>query len=345
MLFDVESLPLWLMFGLFLGAAACVWLAGTRLPLFVDGIAAKTRLGEAFSGMLMLGTITSLPEVAAVSTSAAIGNAPLAINNLLGAASINIVLLAVADAIHGREALTSVAARPATVMQGILSMLLLTGVAMIVTLGDRPVWIFGLGSAALLVGCILAMNIASRFEQRHVWEAVDAEQRQAAPDDRPHEKRPMSRLVLGLLISAVIILSAGILLSSTADAIVQRTGIGSTLAGFLMVAMATTLPELSSVTAAVRLRRYQMAVGDIFGTNLFNIAIIFLADLFYPGPPVLAVLGTFELIGALLAILMTGIFVVGLLERRNRTIFGMGFDSMAALLLFTAGIFALSASA
>jgi cation:H+ antiporter len=94
---DFNRLDLWTLGAIFAVAAVVVWLAGTRLTRYVDGISTKTGLGKAFTGMLLLGGITSLPEVAAVSTSAAVGNAPLAVNNLLGTASINLILLAVAD--------------------------------------------------------------------------------------------------------------------------------------------------------------------------------------------------------------------------------------------------------
>lgn len=111
------------------------------------------------------------------------------------------------------------------------------------------------------------------------------------------------------------------------------------MVGFLLVALATSLPELSSVTAAVRAGRYELAVGDIFGTNLFNLTLLAVADLLSAGEKsVLAAAGTFEVLGALVALLMTGAFVIGLLERKDRTVLRMGYDAMAALLVFAGGI-------
>lgn len=353
-----DSLSLLALGVIFAAAAAAVWLAGTRLTHYVDGISAKTGLGRAFSGMLLLGGITSLPEVAAVSTSAAVGNAPLAVNNLLGTASINLMLLAVADILYGRDALTSVAARPATLMQGVLSMLLASGVAMLATVGDIAIFGIGAGSAALALACAGALWISSDFESRRVWQTIDSDQdsesqqpariagsesaSQNEGDGRAAHDRSLRRLIIATTIAAVIILVGGFFLSVSADAIAARTDIASGMVGFLLVGFSTSLPELSSVTAAVRLRRYDMAVGDIFGTNLFNILLIFLADLVYRGEPVLASAGRFETAGAILTILLTGIFIVGLLERRNRTIFRMGFDALAALFVFAAGIFVLA---
>lgn len=355
---DFNSMALWMLGAIFTAAALAVWLAGTRLVGYVDGISHKTGLGKAFTGMLLLGGITSLPELAAVSTSAAVGNAPLAVNNLLGTASINLLLLAVADMMYGRDALTSVAAKSATLMQGVLSMLLASAVAMIATVGDIPILGVGAGSAGLALACGAALWISSDFERRHVWEVVGDKQTEAGRDKegagsqkneqddqgnaQGRDSWPLRKLVFASVIVAAIILVGGFFLSTSADIIATRTGIASGMVGFLLVGLSTSLPEISSVTAAIRLRRYEMAVGDIFGTNLFNIALIFLADAIYVGKPVLSLAGRFEVIGAILAIILTGVFVIGLLDRQNRTILRMGFDSLASLLIFAGGVFMLA---
>ena len=340
---DLESLSLWMLGTVFLIAALVVWIAGTRLVGYVDAISDKSGLGKAFTGMLFLGGITSLPEVAAVSTSAAVGNASLAVNNLLGTASINLLILALADIRYGRDALTSVAAKPSTLMQGVLSMLLASAVAMLATVGDIALWGFGAGSAGLALACVAALWLSSKFESRHVWEVVEEDETEQAKASEGADSEgqgcwSLRRLVTATVIVASIILVGGFFLSTFADAIAARTGMASGMVGFLLVGLSTSLPEISSVTAAIRLRRYDMAVGDIFGTNLFNIALIFLADVIYRGEPVLASAGQFEVIGSILTILLTGVFIVGLLERRDRTVFRMGFDSVTVFLLFVGGV-------
>lgn len=330
--------------GIFSISAIAVWLAGTRLTGDVAAIAAKTGIGQAFAGMLLLGGITSLPEVAAVSTAATVGNAPLAINNLIGSASINLILLAVADFIYGRGALTAVAARPAMLMQGVLSMLLATAVALVATIGDIAILGVGAGSAAIAAGAIVAMWLSSEFEHRHVWEAVGgAAGNNTEPGEvEDRDPRSIARLILLISASALVILTAGYLLVSSADAFATLTGADAGIVGFLVVGLATSLPEISSITAAIRLKRYQMAIGDVFGTNIFNVLLIFLADLFYREGPVLEETGQFEAVGAILAVMLTGIFLAGLIGRRDRTIFRMGHDSFVALLIFAFGVYLLS---
>lgn len=340
---DLATLSLPLLGALFALAAAAVWFAGSRLARLVDALTDKTGLGQAFMGMLLLGGITSLPEVAAVSTSAAAGNAPLAINNLLGTASINLLLLAAADIYFGREALTAVAARPATLMQGVLSMILATLVALIATVGDIGMFGIGAGSAVIAFAAVSALWLSSNFEHQHVWEAVGDTHSEEEGEHR-QDGRSVGRLSLYIGLCALLILVSGFILSTTADAIAKTTGITSGMVGFVLVGFATSLPELSSIIAALQLKRFQMAIGDIFGTNIFNLLLIAVADIFYRGGPVLAEAGRFEVTGAILAVLMTGIVIVGLLERKDRTILRMGYDSAAALVTFFAGLFLLSRS-
>ncbi len=336
MAFDAFSI--WLNLAIFAVSGVLVWSSGSRLAVYVDGIAGQTGVGQAFIGMLLLGGITSLPEVATVGTAAFAGNAPLALNSLIGSAAINILLLAVADAVLGRDALTSVVAKPATLLQGTLGMLLLAGVAAAAVTGDVVLLGLGAWSLALLAACIASLWLSSRYERRHVWTAVGSESEEDDEPDRETDEQPLRRLVVKTAVAGGLILVAGFLLAQTGDAIAKQTGLGASLVGLVLVGFATSLPELSSIVSALRIRRYEMAVGDIFGTNLFNIALIFLADLAYRGGPVMDQAGRFEAVAALIALVLTGVFVLGLLERRDRTVLRMGYDSLAAILLYAAGL-------
>jgi cation:H+ antiporter len=106
----------------------------------------------------------------------------------------------------------------------------------------------------------------------------------------------------------------------------------------VLLAGSTSLPEVSTVLAAVRLRRYKMAVSDVFGTNLFNVTIIFAVDVLYAGGPVLAETSRFAGFGALLAIVLTALYLAGMIERRDRTFLRMGYDSIGVLLAYGAGV-------
>jgi cation:H+ antiporter len=141
--------------------------------------------------------------------------------------------------------------------------------------------------------------------------------------------------------AAGVILAAGWALASTGEAIAQQTGLGSSFVGFALVAASTSLPELSTTLAAVRRRNYQMAVSNILGTNCLEVALFLLVDAVYRGGPILAALDQSAMFAAALGMVVTGIFLIGLLERRNRTIFRMGVDSFAVVVAYLTGLVAL----
>jgi len=337
---DGQSLPV--LFAILAMAGAIVWYSGTRIARYVDTIAIRTHIGQAFAGMLLLGGVTSLPEVATAGTAAAGGNALLTVNNLLGAASINLLILAVGDFIYGKDALTSVAGRPVTIMQGALGMILLAGVGFAIALTDAEIPLLGAGVATVILAaaCVQALRISHRFERTGAWQLVDPP---LADADEPARELGFSntRLALQTAAAASAILVGGALLATAGDVLAEKTGLGSSIIGFTLIGLCTTLPELSTVLAALKMRRYQLAIGDIFGTNLFNIQILFVADLFYSEGALLNAAGEFEIAATCLAVVLTGIFVVGLLERRNRTFGRIGTDSALVLVVYMGGLIAL----
>lgn len=334
---------------IFIATAAVVWISGTRLSRYVSAIATRTGMGHVFAGFLLLGCVTSLPELAS-SVAASFGNHPqLALNGLLGSVATNVVLLAVADAVLGRDALTSVVAHPATLLQGALGILLLGVVAAAIAVGDVKVFGIGVWAAALLPLFAVAVWMSSRNENRPTWIVADrvrftAPEGEAVADDKGggSGELTLSRLILRTAIAGVVILVAGYLLAGCGDAIAIETGLGSGLVGFLFIGLSTSLPEISSMVGAIRLRRYEMAIGDIFGTNLFDLALIPVADLAYRPGALLATAGRFEAVATALGVILTAIFLIGLIERRNRTYFKMGYDSLAAIIVYAIGLIILN---
>ncbi len=110
------------------------------------------------------------------------------------------------------------------------------------------------------------------------------------------------------------------------------------MVGFVLIGTSTSMPELSSIFAAIRLHRYEMAFGQILGTNFINLSLILVVDLSFTGGPVVNELGRFEVVSSLLGAILIGVFLVGLLEHRNRTVFRMGYDSLGVMVLFAGGL-------
>lgn len=331
----LQDQPLWFNGLVFLAAGAVVWIGGTRLTRALDAIADRTGVGRVFVGMLLLGGITSLPEVANVISASAAGVPQLAINNLLGSAAINILLLALVDAFVGRSALTSVVADPATLMMCALCMGVLAVVAAAVTIGDISVLGVGLWSVAICVISVTSFALAVGYGKRAPWRVADVPRR--SQESRAVSEQPMRRLVLISAVAAAAIFVSGYVLSEAGDAISQQSGLGASFVGFMLIGVATSLPELSTIAAALKLRQYEMAFGQVLGTNFVNLSLFLLADLVYAGGAVVNELGRFEVVSALLGLVLIAAFLIGLLERRDSAFLRMGYDSLAVILMFAGG--------
>jgi cation:H+ antiporter len=334
---DATSNPLWANAAIFLVAGIVVWFAGVRLTRNLDTLAARLRIDRVFVGMLLLGGITSLPEVANVATASVMGNPALAANNLLGSAAINVVLLAIADAWLGRHAVTGIVARPSTMMMATLCMLVLIAVALAITIGDIDVFGVGVGALAICALSIGCFRLATGYDARSPW-SLDSDQAERGAEDTEDAPFGTPALWLRVAVDGSLIFAAGYALSQTGDAIAEQTGIASALVGFALIGLATSTPELATILTALRLHRPEMAFGQVLGTNFVNLSLILLGDALFAGGPLINELGTFEVVSALLGAALIGIFLVGLLEHRDRTVLKMGYDSAAVILLFGLGL-------
>jgi cation:H+ antiporter len=333
-----ESFPLWGNGAVFAAAAAAVWLAGTRIAGYADAIAEATGIGRGLLGIVLLGGVTSLPEMAVASTASLAGHPALSVNDLLGSAAINVVIIAVADAVLGRDAITSVLASPGVLLQGVLGIILLALVVGATMTVDLPL----LGASAwtwlLLFTAVTAILVVARSNSAHAWKAVRKPRQEQSPGAAKQGGAALRPLVTKTAIAGTVVLVAGFFLAKSGEAIAAQSGLGTSFVGAVLLAASTSLPEASTVVAAVRLKRYEMAVSDVFGTNLFNVTIIFAVDALYDGGPVLAEVGPFAGFAALLAIVLTALYVAGMIERRDRTVLRMGVDSLAAIATYGAGV-------
>lgn len=339
---DTAANPLWMNIAIFGLAAALIWFSGFRLTKLLDAVAVKHRLDHAFVGMLLLGGITSLPEVANTLTASSIGEPALAMNNLLGSAAINVLLLAVADAFVGRHAVTAITAKPSTMMMASLCMIVLVAIAFAITIGDVALGPVGIGAIAIGALSIFSFWLAAGHDERSQWFVEDEDEisSKAGHDDPPDKSS--AALWTGVAIHGALIFAAGYALSQTGDGLAEQLGLTSAMVGFGLIGTATSLPELVTIVAALKLNRPEMAFGQVLGTNFVNLSLIPLGDAVYHGEPVLNTLGTFEVLLALLGAGLIGIFMVGLLEHRDKTIMKMGRDSAAVMLLFALGFGALT---
>jgi len=347
--FDFQSFPLTGNLAIFGAAAIAVYLAGTRLARYADVIASRTGLSKAFTGAVLLGVATSLPEIATTVTGSLAGNANLVSNNLLGGVALQVTILAIVDAIAVRGALTFFTPHPVLLFQGVMLLVLLALVLAAGAAGEPlAVWGFGLTPFLLAGGYLFTVRLSQGGEFLPRWRAThtppddgtEARQKDQTENEGAHTQ-PLNRYVLLGLAAASVILVAGWTLATTGEVLAEQTGLGSSFVGFALIAASTSLPELSTTLAMVRQRNYEMAVSNILGTNCLEVALFLLVDAVYRGGPILSEIDRSAMFAGALGMVVTGIFLVGLLERRNRTVLRMGFDSLAVLMVYATGVVAL----
>lgn len=336
--FDFASYPLWLNALAFLAAAGAVWIAGTCLATYADAISDLTGLGSALVGMLLLGGITSLPEIAVSVTAGLAGNAGLAVNNILGGVALQVAVIALGDAALRGRAISASVGTPTVLLQAAFSCLLLCLVVAGVVVGDLPLAGVGLWSTAILGTAVLLLWLISRYKGNETWRPHPSPQEPRRKGEGRGRPQSLGKAIALTCVVAAVIVGAGFVLARSGDALAQQTGLGASFVGALFVGLSTSLPEISTVLAAVRLRRYLMAFSDIFGTNIFDVALIFLIDATYRGPPVLNEVGAFSAFGAVLGIALTLMYLSGLIERRDKTVGRLGIDSWAVVAVYLGGV-------
>ncbi|GAB6099507.1 sodium:calcium antiporter [Halanaerocella petrolearia] len=329
-------LSLWLVFLL---SALAIIIAGTKLSDYGDIIATKTGLGQALVGSILVAGATSLPEVVTSGTSSAIGSPDIAIGNVFGSNTFNLVILALADLMHGSGPFM-LRVHSKHILSALLGVLLSSFATLFILanyLSDLQLNIFGigLGPIIILVTYLVGARLIFRYEKKN---EVD-------DDDKEEElldlNISLNRAILGFSISAIIIIIAGIKLSSSADKIATLSGLETTFMGTILVAAATSLPEMVAVVSAIRINAYDIAVGNVFGSNIFNMVIIIVAELFYKGEPVLGAVSLSHTITALLGLILSSIAVIGLFYRSEKTFLTIGWDSISIATIYLFGAYLL----
>lgn len=316
----------------FAAAAALVVLAAVRLATYGDAIAVRTRLGGMFIGTLLLAGATSLPEL--LTTINALGqDVPnLAAGNLFGSNMFNMLLLALLDLFkQDARVLRLVATRHA--LSASLAMLLIA-IAVFFILADFDVslgWV-GLGSWLMMATYLGG-----------VW--------LLRGDDPTPGARPSKGALAGLpslrhaalgfaAASAVLVVVTPWMVRSSVR-LADLTGLGTGFFGTLFLGAVTSLPEVVVVIAAVRVGAYDLAVGNLFGSNIFNMFALALTDVFYVRGRFLEEIDPAFALAGMAGLLLTGIGQLGNLARVRRRFGLVEIEALLILLVYAGGMWLL----
>lgn len=323
-------MPLWIGF---IVCTSMIVYSGTKLSQYGDIIAEKTGLGRAWIGVVLMASVTSLPElVTGISSVTYAGVPDIAVGDVLGSCVFNMVILAILDAVH-RPVPISTKAHQGHVLSASFGLLLLSIVCVSIFLRENlpPIGWLGPYSLLFIVVYLTAMRLVFSYEKRKRAEFL-----KEIAEELQYKDVSIKTAVLHYGINALIVISAAIFLPKIGEGIAESTGLGQTFVGNIIIAFSTSLPEVVVSIAAVKMGAIDLAIGNLFGSNIFNIFILALDDIFFLKGPLLSYASTNHIISALSAIAMTTIAIIGLTYRAEKKRFFVALDSAGIVLVYLA---------
>jgi cation:H+ antiporter len=326
---------LWLAFII---CTAAIIYSGSRLSRYGDIIAEKTGLGRTWVGFIMLASITSLPELITGISAVTISNVPdIAIGDVLGSCVFNMLIYASLDITYRSKPL-STRAHQGNILSAGFGILLLSFVAFSLVL-EKQIgslgWI-GLYSFIIMVMYFTAIRMVFFYEKRHLSLSVK---------DRAVELRykdvPLKTAMIHYSINGFIIIIAAVFLPKIGEGLALSTGLGNTFVGNIFIALSTSLPEIVVSISAIKMGAVDLAIGNLFGSNIFNLLILAIDDVLYIQGPILSFVDANHIISALSAITMTAIAIIGLTYRASKKPLFLAWDSICIILIYIINLMSL----
>lgn len=310
---------------LFAALAALIFFSGRRLSLYGDAIAAHLGLGRAWIGLVLMASVTSLPELTVgISSVSLVGSADLALGDIMGSCVFNLFLLSLMDVLVPGVPLFSKASA-SHILAAALSIVLVALVGLGLYLPPTIVltsWI-GLSSIAFVVVYFVSVRLLYHYELKMVKAAAASEE---SPEALPAVS--LKKAILLYVLHAAVVVGAALFLPRIAETIARESGLGESFVGTLFLAASTSLPEAAVSISAVRMGSFDLAVGNLVGSNMFNVLILAVDDLFYTRGHLLKDASDNNLISVCSVIIMTAIAIAGLTYRSSRKPFFMAWDAL-----------------
>jgi len=341
----------------FAAAATIIVFSGICITHCADALSQKLKVGHAFIGVVFVGWACALPELV-ISVSAVTGagypfgpslpSPDLSLGNVIGSTAFNVFIIGLFDLCH-RRGPTLPQVSPRLTLTASLSMLVVLvagGWILVENLsmsGYLPAafgnFHFGplqMSPGSLLIGFVYFFVIRTlyRFDQSA-----------PAPEPPPEERReppPLKRVLVKAALAAVGVLIAGIWISALGDEIAKRYPLQQSFVGTVFLAIVSSFPEVVTSITAVRLRFYDMAVGDIFGSNIMDMFIIFIVDGAHRGGGVFTDAvrssGYAHLVTVMITLMLSLIVIASLNYRSKRSFMRVGADAVLIILTYLCGL-------
>ena len=311
---------------IFIASVVLLWLFSNKLSKVVNFIDEKFKLGSSFGGTIILSVVTNLPEIAITVSGAIKGNIDIAVGNILGGIVIQSLLLVLFDFASRKEKrpLSSLVSNKASVVQGLFLILILVMVILGKVITPSSL-IFRTTPPELLIAFSWIISII-------ILKKVQTKKEPSLSNSTKSDKSKMTprSAVIWLIVISLIILIFGVLLEETSNTVAGHFKINGLIFGATVLAFVTSLPEISSGLAFVKSKTYQPIISDIFGGNAF-LPVLFLVATLITNKPILPKAQNADVYLTGIAIVITAIYLIGMVLKIPRRKKGMGVDSWIVL--------------
>lgn len=301
-------------FAAFIACAAVVFFAGRKLSYYGDVISHLTGLGRAWIGLILLATVTSLPElISGISAVAIVEEPDLAVGGILGSCAFNLFVFAAMDYFVSRSKPIFSMASQNHVLAAIMGIILfaITGASLFLPEDIIILPWIGLTSFSFIIVYFLSMRMIYRFEMKQLVE-MKTEQKK---ETKPGQEISLKKAAWMFGVFSLIIITMALFLPYFAERIADKTGLGKSFVGMLFLAASTVLPEIAVSIGAIRQGLVDLAAGNLMGSNLFNIFILFIDDVFYTKGHLLKDASEANIVPVFSLIIMASLVIMGLTYR------------------------------
>ncbi|MCK5780784.1 MAG: hypothetical protein KAH04_07160 [Psychrilyobacter sp.] len=303
--------------------AGFIILVGKKLSLYGDAIGDLMGIEKSWIGIVMLAGVTSLPEMVTSISATLMGNPQMAVSNIFGSNLFNIFVVFIVDIFVLKKTSFSSNVSTKNFMGAfwaiILTLIFLLGF-LFPTEGIMNISLFSLIILGVYFIAMKAIYLYEHQKNDELSEKLEEEKKEI--HEVTESGITLSQAKRGFIISAFFVVVLGTGLSFVGDKIAMTPifgiELGQSFVGLILIALATSLPELTVSIEAIKLGSFDMAAGNLLGSNIFNIMIIFITDLFFRKGNIYSVLTSFHTLTAMFSMLILLIFMMGIMFKHKK---------------------------
>ncbi len=321
--------------GGFILCSIIIIFCGAKLSKYGDVIAELSGLGKAWFGLIVMAGVTSLPELfTGISAVAIVGAPDIAVGDALGSCAFNLLILAILDYFVRGKPISSVVTK-SHILAGLVGVFLISLSVIGIIFGKKiPVigW-FSSSSLLLIILYLVSIHIIFSNEQRNRLKKLEM-----TPTP---QNLPMALAIRRYVLFASLVIAGAIALPYFANNLSEITGVNKSFTGTLLVAATTSMPELVVSITAVRLGSMDIAVGNLLGSNIFNMLILALDDILYNEGPLLVAANPNHALSGMVTLLMTAVVGIGIIHSQPRKRYALALDAIILIVLYLILVIAL----